>query len=210
MKRHPAGAEKVGGIVLCGGQSRRMGRPKHTLPFGQELLIERIIRIVGGAVSPVVVVAAADQVLPPLPPTVLIARDQVAGQGPLAGIAAGLEALPEECVAAYVCACDVPLLHTSVVRRLVDARGLHDLVIPRDAKFLHPLSAVYRRDLLPTICRLLQSNQRRLASLVGECDSLVVDVDSLRDLDPHLESFRNINTPEEYADALAVAGLKVH
>ena len=58
---------KVAGVVLCGGRSSRMGRPKAWLPFGRELMLPRVVRLLGEAVGPVAVVAAPGQDLPPLP-----------------------------------------------------------------------------------------------------------------------------------------------
>ena len=52
---------RVGGVVLCGGKSSRMGTPKCWLPFGDEVLLQRVVRVVGGVLSPVVVVAAKGQ-----------------------------------------------------------------------------------------------------------------------------------------------------
>ena len=58
----------VGAIVLCGGMSRRMGRPKAWLPFGpDEVMLQRVVRLVREVVGPVVVVAAPEQELPMLP-----------------------------------------------------------------------------------------------------------------------------------------------
>src|SRR5579875_1511202 len=81
-----------GAVVLCGGESRRMGRPKAWLPFGPERLLQRVVRLVGAVARPIVVVAAPGQDLPDLPAEVGIVRDPVAGRGPLAGLAAGLAA----------------------------------------------------------------------------------------------------------------------
>ena len=74
---------RTGGIVLCGGQSRRMGRPKAWLPFGPERLLQRVVRLVSTAADPVAVVAAPGQDLPELPRSVVVARDPVSGRGPL-------------------------------------------------------------------------------------------------------------------------------
>ena len=57
----------AGGIVLCGGRSTRMGVPKATLPFGPETMLQRVVRLLGAVVSPIVVVAAREQSLPELP-----------------------------------------------------------------------------------------------------------------------------------------------
>src|SRR6516164_4029139 len=83
----------AGGIVLCGGQTRRMGRPKAWLPFGEETMLARVVRLLGEAVQPLVVVAAPGQEVAALPPKVAIVRDEEKGRGPLEGLAVGLEAL---------------------------------------------------------------------------------------------------------------------
>src|SRR5262245_42075162 len=101
---------RVGGIILCGGQSKRMGQPKAWLPFGGESMLARVVRLVSEIVHPVVVVAASDQVLPPLPSDIQIVRDEEKERGPLQGLAAGLTALQGLVEAAYLSSCDVPFL----------------------------------------------------------------------------------------------------
>src|SRR5580704_15666546 len=100
----------VGGIVLCGGQSKRMGRPKPWLPFAGEIMLPRVLRLLGEAVSPLVVVAAPDKKLPPLPSDVAVVHDEEKGRGPLQGLSAGLKALQGRADAAYASSCDVPFL----------------------------------------------------------------------------------------------------
>src|SRR6202030_4816740 len=114
---HTRGARKPGdeamtaaGIVLCGGRSTRMGVPKATLPFGSETMLQRVVRLLGTVVSPVVVVAAREQSLPELPEDVAVTRDEREQRGPLEGLRAGLSALPKSADIAYVTSCDVPLL----------------------------------------------------------------------------------------------------
>ena len=83
---------QIGGVVLCGGKSSRMGYPKALLPFGPELMLQRVVRILGELVSPLVVVAARDQELPTLPNNVLLARDEHPERGPLEGLRGPLAA----------------------------------------------------------------------------------------------------------------------
>src|SRR5262245_16438496 len=109
---------KPAGIVLCGGQSSRMGRPKAWLPFGGEPMLVRVLRVLGQCCSPLVAVAAPGQDLPPLPEGVQVARDPERGRGPLQGLAAGLEALAGQAEAAYVSSCDVPFLSAAFVERM--------------------------------------------------------------------------------------------
>src|SRR3954452_17592579 len=87
---------ELGAVILCGGESRRMGRPKAWLPFGPEVMLQRVVRLVGEAagVGPIAVVAAPGQEVPSLPDRVTVVRDEVSGRGPLQGLAAGLAALP--------------------------------------------------------------------------------------------------------------------
>src|SRR5688572_11337638 len=117
MKDHIAG---LGGIVLCGGRSSRMGRPKAWLPFGSETLLQRTVRVLGDVADPVVVVAAPGQDLPNLPPSVLVARDDREYLGPLNGLLTGLAVLADRAGVAYLSACDVPFLLSAFVRRIVE------------------------------------------------------------------------------------------
>ena len=105
------------GIVLCGGKSTRMGTSKALLPFGPETMLQRVVRLLGRVVTPIVVVAAADQELPELPADVIVTRDEREGRGPLEGLRAGLKALTDAVDAAYVTSCDVPLLVPGFVGR---------------------------------------------------------------------------------------------
>jgi molybdopterin-guanine dinucleotide biosynthesis protein A len=70
-----------------------MGRPKAWLPFAGETMLGRVVRLLGEAVAPVIVVAAPGQDVPPLPAGVETIRDPEGGRGPLQGLAAGLECL---------------------------------------------------------------------------------------------------------------------
>src|SRR5207249_4818188 len=111
---------RIGGVVLCGGQSKRMGRPKAWLPFAGELMLPRVVRLMRAAGEPVVVVAAPDQDLPPLPAEVFVVRDEEKGRGPLQGLSAGLHALTGRADAAYASSCDVPFLNPAFVRRMIE------------------------------------------------------------------------------------------
>jgi molybdopterin-guanine dinucleotide biosynthesis protein A len=190
-----------GAIILCGGQSTRMGRDKATLPFGPgESMLQRVVRLVGEVVplERIVCAAAPGQPLPELPPGVRTAFDRQPHCGPLAGLAAGLEILQGDAHAAYVTSCDVPLLVPAFVRRMFDLLADYRIAAPYDGARFHPLAAVYRSDVLPTVEAQLASDERSLAALLGACRTRRVPVDELRDVDPELTSLANCNTPEDY------------
>src|SRR4051794_36758537 len=151
----------AGGIVLCGGRSTRMGVPKATLPFGPETMLQRVVRLLGTVVDPMVVVAARDQVLPALPDRVRTTHDEREQKGPLEGLRAGLAALPSSVDAAYVTSCDVPLLVPGFAERMIELLGDHDIAVMEIDGFPHPLSAVYRRGTLPLIEGLLNEDRLR-------------------------------------------------
>jgi molybdopterin-guanine dinucleotide biosynthesis protein A len=197
----------AGGIVLCGGRSTRMGVSKATLPFGPETMLQRVVRLLGTVVSPVVVVAAREQALPELPGDITVAYDQREQRGPLEGLRAGLTALPSSVDIAYVTSCDVPLLVPGFVERMVELLGDHDIAVMEIDGFPHPLSAVYRRDTLPHIESLLEKDRLRPVFLFGAVRTRRVVAEEMISVDPELRTLRNLNTREDYLAALSEAGL---
>jgi molybdopterin-guanine dinucleotide biosynthesis protein A len=197
----------LGAIVLCGGRSVRMGRPKAWLPFGPEPLLRRVVGLVGEAAPVVVVVAAPGQKMPDLPAGVRVARDAAAGRGPLEGLAAGLEAVGDSVQFAYVTGTDVPFLVPGWIARLVGLIGGADLAIPCMDGRLHPLAALYRPAMvLPVVHRLLAEGKDRMTDLAGAVATREVGADELREVDPDLDTLANLNTPDDYRAALRKAG----
>lgn len=207
-----SGIEGLGGVVLCGGRSSRMGTPKAWLDFGGEALLQRTVRRVAEVAAPVVVVAAPGQDVPPLPAEVAIVRDAVEGRGPLQGISAGLAALTGRVEAAFVSSTDVPFLHPALIRRLWVLRGeAHDIAVPRAQGHFHPLCAVYGMGAVAEIAALLAADRlrpfflfERMRTLIAD-EALLLEDAALAVADPALRSLRNVNTPEEYAAALEEA-----
>jgi molybdopterin-guanine dinucleotide biosynthesis protein A len=196
---------RVAGIVLCGGQSKRMRRPKAWLPFAGELMLPRVVRLLSEVVQPIVVVAAPDQDVPPLPAEVEIVRDEEKGRGPLQGLLAGLTALRGKADAAYLSSCDVPFLQPPFVRRLIDLLGDHAICVARVGDYHHSLAAVYRLDVADVVTRLLLENRLRPFFLFEVMPTRVVEASELADVDPTFQTLRNLNTPQEYEAALREA-----
>src|SRR5437870_12517229 len=98
-------------IVLAGGASARMGRPKALLPFGAETLIERVVRRLEPIAAEIVVVSGPHLVLPVLRHARIV-EDETPLQGPVAGILYGLRAARTDL--SFVCGCDHPFLEPAV------------------------------------------------------------------------------------------------
>ncbi|MDE0035319.1 MAG: NTP transferase domain-containing protein [Deltaproteobacteria bacterium] len=193
-------SDKVGSaVVLAGGKSSRMGRPKAMLPFGGEPLIVHVVRRLGLLFPDVVVVAAPGQELPELPVTLV--RDDVAYQGPVGGIVYGLRACGS--AAGYVTSCDVPFLSLPLVSHMASRLPGHDVVVPYWEGRPQPLHAVYRRSVLPLLEGQLERGELRPVFLYDKVRTLKVGEDEIRTVDPDGSSFFNMNTPEDYSAALA-------
>jgi molybdopterin-guanine dinucleotide biosynthesis protein A len=191
-------AVKVGGIILCGGKSRRMGRSKAWLEFGSEFLLQRMVRIVSGVVRPVIVAGRVGQSLPPLPQDVRTVHDTIDDGGPLAGVDAGFNAFGDSRDAVFVTSCDHPLLDPAVIERLIDWLGEHQAVVLSHEDRLYPLTAIYRLATHRRLTEMLNLGQLRAHDFARGCNPRIVPSSELLDIDPNLSSFRNINDPESY------------
>jgi GTP:adenosylcobinamide-phosphate guanylyltransferase len=97
----------VTAVVLAGGKSSRMGRPKSLLLFDGTPLIVHLARALERMFAETVIVAAPEQELPHLP--AILVRDEVAYQGPVGGIYYGLRAASGK--SCFVTSCDVAFLN---------------------------------------------------------------------------------------------------
>ncbi len=194
---------RIAGIVLAGGQSRRMRRDKATLRLGATTLLERVVAALAPVASPIVVVRAADQALPALPRDVIATTDRSPGLGPLEGLRAGLAAIHGRADAAFVAAVDLPFLSSAFVRRVAELLAAHEAAVPRTRDGIHPLAACYRAGLEPLIEPLLAEKRLAMHELLARIDCRFVDAAELEAADPGLRSLVNVNTPEDFVRAEA-------
>ena len=189
-------------IVLVGGGSTRMGRPKAWLDFDGLPLLARVVERVRPAVDEIVLVAAPGQVLPPIGGDATVVRDTHPGEGPLPALALGLATIAAPWALAV--GCDGPLLRSAVIAHLAGLRADDcDAIVPVWNDRPQPLVALYRRALRPTLDAMVAGGERRLRAIARLPRVRRVEAEALRALDPEGESFRSLNTPEEYAAALA-------
>jgi molybdopterin-guanine dinucleotide biosynthesis protein A len=182
-----------------------MGTPKAWLSFGGVPLLVHIVERLRAAFEEVVVVGAGGRELPDA--GVPVVHDVRDARGPLGGLEAALRSISMPRVLAV--SCDAPFLQPALLRRLASLADGHPAAVPRREGRLHPLLAVYSRDLLPHVSRLLDEGRLRPLFLLEEAGARVVEEDELRDCDPTGLSFVNLNTPDDYAAAVAAAPARV-
>lgn len=179
--------------VLAGGRSRRMGRDKARLEWGDTSMLGHVLSLVRGAFEAVYLSARTrnsyrDFGLP-------VVEDRTPNAGPLGGIVSVFEAVEHDWL--FVTACDMPFAEPEVWRALADrVTNDVDVVMPRTALGLEPLCAFYHRRCLPVFEDALAAGIR---SIRDACRGLrVVEVD-MRDLDTRaIDPFANLNTPADF------------
>ncbi len=193
------GYRTLGAIVLAGGHGRRMGQDKSQLVWQGETFLGRICRSLVLVADPIVVVGRQGH-LPPTPPGVAVIEDRQSGIGPLMGLASGLAYLMERRVEwGFVTTCDVPLIQPELANRLLVLAQNSEAAIPIIEGHVFGLTAVYRTNLAPRLFELIDAGLRRVRDLPQQLKCHMADMAELADIDPQAASFRNINTPEEYA-----------
>jgi molybdenum cofactor guanylyltransferase len=185
-------------VILTGGKSSRMGRPKALLPFGNEPLINHLVRRLQHKFNLIVVVAAPDQELPPLPAKVV--RDEVPYQGPVGGIYYGLKAAIG--TGAFVTSCDAAFLNLPLISFLTSQILNHDVVVPYWQDRFQPLHAVYRKSVVPLLKEQLERGELRPIFLYDRVRTRKVGEEEIRRFDPEGLSFFNMNAPDDYTQAL--------
>jgi len=193
----PAAAARipgVTGVILAGGESRRMGCDKSLLPLAGARFIERIHRQMAELFDEVIIVTNSPGLYDEIPCRKV--PDIYPLKGSLAGIHSGLCHARNE--RAFVVACDMPSLSSEVIRRLCARGEGADVVIPKSDHGVEPLHALYSKTCLLPVEELLDAGQKRIVRFFPQVRVLEMPTSAFADCDPEGQSFRNINTPQEY------------
>jgi molybdenum cofactor guanylyltransferase len=185
-------------VVLAGGKSSRMGRPKALLLFDGMPLIVHLARALERMFAETVIVAAPEQELPPLP--AILVRDEVPYQGPVGGIYYGLRAASGKFC--FVTSCDVAFLNLSLISHLLSKISDCDVVVPHWQERFQPLHAVYRTSVLPLLKEQLGRGELRPIFLFDKVRTRKIDENEIKIFDPDGLSFLNMNTLDDYERAL--------
>ncbi len=200
----PDGSYEITGLILAGGASRRMGRPKPGLELGGETLLGRVLSQVRPLCREIILVTRRPSDFLEFGERTV--RDLLPGQGPLGGLATGLfYARHRLCL---TLACDLPFLNPAILRLVIETaqagpRGAR-VTAPRTSDGWQPLVAVYSRECLKPAMELLAEGGHKVGELMHKgVHWHAVPENILRTAEEDLRSFVNVNTPEDLARAEA-------
>ena len=194
--------EEIAAVVLAGGSGSRAGYvEKALLEFDGTPLLAHVTGKLS-QITNTVIISLRDEVqkklFSELFPGITIVVDRYHGVGPLAGIEAGLSGSDKEYT--LVLGCDMPFVNLDVLKYLLDRCEGFDVTIPRwsDGRF-EPLHAVYRtRVMRDEVRRSIEQGERFILAPTFRRELIrYIDVDELREFDPKLDTFRNVNTEDD-------------
>jgi molybdopterin-guanine dinucleotide biosynthesis protein A len=190
----------VVGFAVAGGRSRRMGRDKATLPWGEGDLLDhaldrlrtvtRDVRILSGPTP-----AYENRGVP-------VAVDVATDIGAMAALVTALRALPAG-GSALLLAVDLPLVPSVLLGHLVAARDGFDAVVPISARGAEPLCAIYGAACLPPVERSVAGGDYKMTGFWPHARIREIDLATLRTFGDPDGLFLNVNAPEEYRAALS-------
>jgi len=192
---------KTGCIILAGGKGRRLGREKAWVELRGISLLQRAASNLEFLNSEIVIVKAPGQKLPHLSAGVnlKVVQDSVEGKGPLAGILSGLvnSRYPHN----LVLACDMPLVNKDLMKYMVSVTQGYDAVVPRLGPHLEPLQAIYSKNCISEIEKLLAQDTLKIDILFSKVNTRYVESKEIERFDAAHLSFMNINTPSDLKKA---------
>lgn len=178
------------GLVLAGGDSRRMGVDKAHLPYKGTPQLLRAYELLTPLVDRCFISVRSSQrndaVRGPLPQVI----DRLENCGPAAGLIAAMEDCPQ--VGWLAVACDLPLLDTPTLQTLISARqaGCEAVAyIGSDGK-PEPVCAIWETTCLPELTRCVLTGNGSLRKALMNLSVHLLDP-------PHPQALFNANTPQE-------------
>jgi len=193
---------KITGVIQAGGRSTRMGgEPKALLELAGKRIVERVVDALSTVLDDLLVVTNTPERYEFL--HLPMVADRYPDGGSLGGIFTGLEAAGGD--AAFTVACDMPFLSPDVVRLVLARAGDADVVIPCVNGQYETMHALYAKACLAPMEARLRAGQLRIVGFFPDVRVLEIDAAAVaRHRAPEV-AFMNVNTPDELAQARALA-----
>ncbi|MBN8659208.1 MAG: molybdenum cofactor guanylyltransferase [Candidatus Obscuribacter phosphatis] len=180
-------------LILCGGRSKRMGRPKAFLPYGGTTMIQHILTNIKDLFSETFLVSNEPESYEDF--EVDVVKDILPYRGPLGGILSGL--LISQHSHAFVIACDMPLVSARLIRELCARRFEHDVVVAAHEEGLEPLLGVYSKNCIKPLEESLFNGDLSLKDFLAGLNTSTYEISE--DNETSLPPYFNVNTPQDYS-----------
>ena len=182
------------GIILAGGKNSRTGANKAFLEIDGIRLIDKTINIYREIFSEIIIVTNDPLSYVEFTDAAVV-TDIYKGKGPLGGIYTGLHYAKNNY--AFVSPCDMPFLHQDFIEYLTRQSGKHDVIVPELAAGYQPLHAIYSRNCLPSIKRLLLMDKLKITGFYRDMRVLAIGEEQILPFNKDGRLFQNLNTPED-------------
>ena len=194
-------------IILCGGQSRRMGRDKGSLIIKDKPMIKYILSTLNNEIDEVIIVLNDVERIDKYKKfidskdynyTLKFAEDKIKNKGPISGILTGLENISTDY--AIVFPCDNPFVTKNTIQTLFNEIGENvQAVVPyhdekNKLKTSEPLHSIYNKNIIPTIKDLISKDSLHIKGVIEKIETKFVLIDNKKILK---KEFRNLNRPKD-------------
>jgi molybdopterin-guanine dinucleotide biosynthesis protein A len=194
MASHLSG---ITGVILAGGRSSRYGRNKALVEMNGIRLIERVISVIEPLFEHLIIITNTprDYGYLKLP----MVEDVIKGLGPIGGVFTGLQTMSDK--AGFFVACDMPFLNSKLIYHMMDVMEDFDVVVPKVDWKIEALHAIYSKRCIPAIKELIDRQNYQIIKFFQSVRVRYLNKEEIRDFDPELKSFFNVNRPEELLNA---------
>lgn len=191
------------GVIVAGGLNNRFGgQNKALIPLGGRQILDRIYGVLRDFFDEIILVT--NDPLQYLAWDLQIVADIFPVRSSLTGIHAGLFYAGNPFI--FVTACDTPFLQKKLVQMiLAEIDPDAELTIPETAAGLEPLCAVYSKKALARIQDRVVKEKVKIVRVFRRAKIKKIPESRLRQADPELLSFFNINSPDSLKEAEAIA-----
>jgi molybdopterin-guanine dinucleotide biosynthesis protein A len=183
----------ITGIILSGGKSIRMGENKAFIKIEGAPIINRIYALFKELFQEIIIVTDQKELFANFNSNIY--SDLIPNKGVLGGLYTGI--FFSNFHYSFCVACDMPFIKKSLVQYLIKNIKDEDVIVPRTKDGLQPLHAIYSKNCLDPIKRIIEQGKYKIIDFYNLVNVKIVEENDFLSLDPHRESFINMNTPEE-------------
>jgi molybdopterin-guanine dinucleotide biosynthesis protein A len=194
----------ITGIVLAGGKGIRFGSDKLLIKLEDQYLLNLVTAKISKLTHEIIIVTSLEQygVVSGISKNERIVTDLIPGKAAMGGIYTGLSTASNSLC--LVVGCDMPLLNLNLIQHMINEAAGYDVAMPRIGEYVEPLHAVYSKNCLPVMSRMITDNNLQINRLLKMVNTRYISSEEIDRLDPQHLSVFNINTQDDLARARSI------